>query len=115
MSLTWYVLYLRAKAKAASAHRRAVNQRFNDAHVRASMAWGIHVPIEDLRDPHGKRFLFDDIEGMPQQSTLPGEAVSASLKGALRDNGVCPGCMGVCVRERVCVPPCMGCAQIHAH
>jgi hypothetical protein len=37
--------------------------------------------IEDLRDPHGKRFLFDDFEGMAQQSKKTPEAISASLKG----------------------------------
>lgn len=64
--------------------------------------------IEDLRDPSGKRFLFDDIEGMAQQSTSAVEAIlAASLVpnianqtrwGRMRLRACTPGCACTCGR-----------------
>ncbi len=66
--------------------RRARAQRFHDQVMACQRAWGPFVGITDLADPHGKRFLFDDLAGMPQQSTSPLEGISCSLLTPLRAN-----------------------------
>jgi hypothetical protein len=58
--------------------------------------------IEDLRDPHGKRFLFDDSEGMAQQST---SAVEAILGASLVPNIANQTRWGR-MRLRACIAPC---------
>jgi hypothetical protein len=87
-------------------------QRFHDLHIANQVAWREVVPIEDLRDPHGKRFLFDDFEGMAQQTTLLGDAIPAARMTPLQRYLAQRGRPQMCVRERVCVPTCDGCAQI---
>jgi len=70
--------------------------------------------IEDLKDPHGKRFLFDDIEGVPQQSTLPVEASSASSLAPNLGNQLKWGRMRLRACSASCVCACGRCAWIRA-
>jgi hypothetical protein len=39
--------------------RLARSKRFLELKIALAAAWGPYVGIEDLADPHGKRFLFD--------------------------------------------------------
>ena len=64
--------------------------------------------ISDLQDPHGKRFLFDDFEGMAQQTILRPQAIlAACLVPSLanqarwsraRLRACLPGCACLCAR-----------------
>jgi hypothetical protein len=72
-----------------------------------------HV-IEDLAAPHGKRFLFDDFEGMTEESTSDREAMSAALQVPCWANGqpVISRTLRACVPGCAC--PCVRCALMRA-
>ncbi len=97
-------------------HRRARlqrRQRFHDMKIANQRAWSPYCEIEDLRDPHGKRFLFDDFEGMAQQSTFAVEDTPCSYLGPQMSNECYdPYSPHVwCVRvARMLADPCAGCA-----
>lgn len=69
--ITWRSLWL--KRQAAQSRLLELERELN-----GFVPEGDHSGIQDLSDPHGKRFLFDDIEGMAEQTTLRQEAMPAA-------------------------------------
>lgn len=66
--------------------------------------------IEDLKDPHGKRFLFDDFEGMAQQTTSPPERVLACNLRAPCATTSWAGRARFCAFTHTCERTCVWCA-----
>jgi hypothetical protein len=92
------------------ARKRRADQLANEADsALANHLDELETPvIEDLRDPRGKRLLFDDFEGTAQQSTQAREAIPAAYLvpsvrnqqswGRVRLRACLPGCACLCAR-----------------
>jgi hypothetical protein len=72
------------------------------------------LPIEDLQDPHGKRFLFDDKEGMAKQTTSAREAILASSLRPSLANQLGWGRVRLRACGAGCACPCGRCAWLRA-
>jgi hypothetical protein len=110
---SWHELWLKRQLRAAqllAAERRMVN--FVEERDRRVIA--------DLSDPHGKRFLFDDFEGMAQRSTSTAEATPGSSLSPSWANPQSFDRAYLSVCAPACTCPCMRCARArrprwHAH
>jgi len=52
------------------------SKRFLELKIAERAAWGPYVGIIDLKDPHGKRLLFDFVAKTGQQSSWTRDATS---------------------------------------